>query len=168
MKWQESPGAATVGGRLSDDVRATAPMLQPAVIYVAVAEMHAFCRRAAARQPTRRLQGLASLRVQHCAPRGHSTGILSQHAQVPSLFVRNERACILGTWALKGMDNGAVGERKIIIKQVIRRTIRHPRFPWRLKFCADCVFTCKDTQVLHVARAFHKKCGCNHHEIQRW
>jgi phosphatidylserine decarboxylase len=24
--------------------------------------------------------------------------------QVPSLFVRNERACILGTWALKGMD----------------------------------------------------------------
>ena len=25
--------------------------------------------------------------------------------QVPSLFVRNERACILGTWALKGMES---------------------------------------------------------------
>ena len=100
-----SPTSVNVSSQLSP-----APMLQPAVIYVTVAEMHAFCRRAAARQPTRRLQGLASLRVHHCAPRGHSTGILSQHAQVPSLFVRNERACILGTWALKGMDNCAVGE----------------------------------------------------------
>ncbi len=26
-------------------------------------------------------------------------------AQVPSLFVRNERACILGTWALKGLES---------------------------------------------------------------
>jgi phosphatidylserine decarboxylase len=26
-------------------------------------------------------------------------------AQVPSLFVRNERACILGSWALKGMPS---------------------------------------------------------------
>jgi phosphatidylserine decarboxylase len=26
-------------------------------------------------------------------------------AQVPSLFVRNERACILGSWALKGMQS---------------------------------------------------------------
>ena len=43
----------------------------------------------------------------------HATPTLS--VQVPSLFVRNERACILGTWTLNGVegmapDRGAAGE----------------------------------------------------------
>ena len=68
---------------------------------MAAAEIHTFRRGAAAGQSTGCLQGNTCCL---CAVVQCQKILL----QVPSLFVRNERACMLGTWGLPGMESAGV------------------------------------------------------------